>query len=748
MNKDVPLDVIKGTVERIVFHSEETGFTVLRINAPGYPEPVTMVGNIPEVMVGETVHAHGRWVINKQYGREFHVESVRLVPPESMEGIEKFLASGLIKGIGPVYAKRLCEKFGTRIFEIIEKESVRLEEVEGIGKVRRQLIKQSWEQTRTIRNIMTFLLEHGITTARAFRIYKFYGEEAIQRIKADPYCLARDIKGIGFKTADNIAQKLGIEKTSDIRARAGVEYVLLEISSDGHCACPRHVLVEKASKILEIPPDIIEQAIDHDIEAGRLVMDTIGPAPSHRLIFLAHLYRAEYELAERLKNLLLGEHPASISNIDKAIEWSEKQIGLKLADAQCQAMKTALTNKVTVITGGPGVGKTTLINAILKVFSAKKLETLLCAPTGRAAKRMTEATGHPAKTIHRLLEYDPSTGRFKRNVENPLEADAIIVDEVSMIDLPLACSLLRAISPHSALILVGDADQLPSVGPGAVLRDIIKSNVFPVVRLSHVFRQAARSLIVTNAHRINEGRFPFLNKNENSDFVFFEIEDPARAAEMVVQLVSQTIPKQYGFDSMQDIQVIIPMRRGELGVYNLNSLLQNTLNPHGESVERFGVTFRTGDRVMQIENDYEKDVFNGDIGFISQINKEERFLTVHYEHADVTYDFEELDEIMPSYAITVHKSQGSEYPCVIVPIHTQHYALLQRNLLYTAVTRGKKLVVLVGTKKALAIALRKGEASRRITTLATRLARTNEKQFYETDYEFSEISNLSEELFE
>lgn len=745
MNKSDKLDVIVGSVERIVFHSEESGFTVLHIHARGYPDLITMVGNVPYVIVGENICAKGRWIVNKQYGREFHVETMRVVPPESLEGIEKFLASGLIKGIGPVYAKRLCEKFGKRIFEIIEKESVRLEEVEGIGKTRRQQIKQSWEQTRTIRNIMAFLLEHGVSTARAFRIYKFYGEEAIQRIKSDPYCLARDIKGIGFKTADSIAQKLGIEKTSDLRARAGVEYVLLEISSDGHCACPRQILVEKATKILEIPSEIIEQAIDHAIGTGRLVMDTIGPSTLQSLVFLAHIYRAENELSTRLKNLLLGEHPARISNIDKAIEWSEKQIGLKLADAQRQAMKTAITNKVTVITGGPGVGKTTLINAILKVFSAKKLKTVLCAPTGRAAKRMTEATRHPAKTIHRLLEYDPLNGKFKRNVDNPIEADVVIVDEVSMIDLPLACSLLRAINPSSALILVGDADQLPSVGPGAVLRDIIKSNVFPVVRLTHVFRQSAKSLIVTNAHRINEGRFPLLNEN-SSDFIFLEIEDPAHAAQLVVQLVCKKIPHQYGFDSMQDIQVIIPMRRGELGVYNLNSLLQNALNPHGESIERFGVTFRIGDRVMQTENDYEKDVFNGDMGFVSQINKEEHTLSVRYEHADVEYDFEELDEIIPSYAITVHKSQGSEYPCVIVPIHTQHYALLQRNLLYTAVTRGKKLVVLVGTKKALAIALRKGETTRRITTLAYRLTKTDEKQFYEADYEFSEISNFSDEI--
>ena len=570
---------------------------------------------------------------------------------------------------------------------------------------------------------MIFLHSHSVGTSQAFRIYKTYGDEAIQTVEENPYRLAHDIWGIGFKTADRIAFSLGIEKHSDIRARAGVAWVLQEMTNNGHCAFPRSGLVERAVEILEIPANIIERAVDHEIGAERLSQHTYR---GEDLVYLKSLDLAEQFLAMHLMRLSRGSHPCPDLDVDKAAEWAGNKLKLTLAESQRSALRQAVTSKVMVITGGPGVGKTTLINGIVKIFEAKQLKVLLCAPTGRAAKRMSEATGMEAKTIHRLLEFDPAHGKFKHNQEHPLKGDVFIVDEFSMVDVVLAYQLIQAVPGQAALILVGDIDQLPAVGPGNVLNDIISSGVLAVRRLTEVFRQAARSAIITNAHRINEGQFPQWPRTKvasphETDFYFIEADEPEKGVETILHLVCDRIPKKFGLDPREDIQVLAPMQRGELGARNLNTVLQAALTPPGESVQRYGWTFRVGDKVMQIVNDYDKDVFNGDIGRIESLDTVDREVVVKFEDRKIKYDFEELDELALSFAVTIHKSQGSEYPCVVIPLHTQHYMMLQRNLLYTAVTRGRRLVIVVGTQKALAIAVKKRESSQRITTLQERL---------------------------
>ncbi len=718
------LEHVSGLVEHVTFHSDESGFCVLRVKVRGHRDHTTVVGTLPQVKAGEWLEAEGRWSIDRNYGQQFKAEILRTTAPNTLDGMEKYLGSGLIKGIGPVFAKRLVKRFRLEILNIIEAKPQRLLEVDGIGPIRHNKITTAWAEQRMVRDIMVFMHSHGVSTSRAFRIYKAYGNKAIETVTHNPYRLAHDIRGIGFKIADKIAESLGIEKESDLRARAGIEYVLQTLTDDGHCGYPRNELVKAAIKILEISEAICERAVDYLLQEERVIQHIRDKEAD--LIYLAGLDRAEGNLASHLTELCKTSHPCPDIEIEKAIKWVEQRVGLQLADQQREAIRIAVQNKVMVITGGPGVGKTTLVNAIVKIMRAKKLRVVLAAPTGRAAKRMMETTNLQAKTIHRLLAFDPATSAFKHNADNPLEGDVFIIDETSMLDLLLAHQLIRAIPEHAALILVGDVDQLPSVGPGCVLRDIIDSGLIPVCRLTQVFRQAAQSAIITNAHKVNRGQIPVFPKGkvqspDQTDFYFVHAEEPEKAVSLVINLTCKAIPDRFGFNRFDDIQVLSPMQRGLLGCRNLNAALQENLNPEGPSVQRYGWTFRIGDKVMQTVNNYDKDVFNGDIGRIVKLDDIDQELVVQFDDRQVTYEFNELDEIMLSYATTVHKSQGSEYPVVVMPIHSQHYVLLQRNLLYTAITRGRKLVVLVGTQKAVAIAVRRMHSRRRVTLLKERL---------------------------
>jgi exodeoxyribonuclease V alpha subunit len=714
------MEKLDGQIERVVFRNEENGFCVLRVKVRGHKDLVTVTGTVPTINAGEWMTADGEWLLDPRHGRQFKADQMRMAKPETLEGIEKYLGSGLIKGIGREYAARLVKTFGRDVFDIIENSSGKLLKVEGIGRLRKDRIKQAWDEQKSVRQIMAFLFSHGVSTTRAFRIHKAYGDKAIEFVQRDPYCLARDIRGIGFLIADQIAMQLGIARDSDLRARAGLEYMLGELTSNGHCAYVRNDLLSRTAELLAIDLEIIEHGLDHSLENQRLIQRT--DARGRDLIYLPKLYFAEIDLATRLKELGRGRHPCPAIDIEKALGWVQERSGIELAAAQRSALQTAVESKVMVITGGPGVGKTTLVNSVLMVLTAKKLRVALCAPTGRAAKRMAETTGMEAKTIHRLLQYNPGTGGFVHTAENPLECDVLIVDESSMIDVVLASQLADAVPLHAALVIVGDADQLPSVGPGRVLQDIIHSGAVPVAHLNEVFRQAATSRIITNAHRINQGLMPeFPEEHETSDCYFVESDEPEKAVKLVGKLIGHSIPRKFRFDSMEEIQILTPMQKGELGARNLNQILQQLLNPRGDEVERFGYVYRTGDKVMQTENDYDKEVYNGDIGRIARIDSDLSELTVDFDGRKVVYDFRELDELVLSYAITIHKSQGSEYPCVIIPLHTQHYVLLQRSLIYTAITRAKKLVIVLGTKKALNLAVTRAESRERTTTLAERL---------------------------
>jgi exodeoxyribonuclease V alpha subunit len=708
--------VISGLVERVTYHNGDNGFCVLRIKARGHRDLVTVVGHAATIAAGEWVTASGEWINDRTHGQQFKARFMRTSAPTSIDGIEKYLGSGMIRGIGPVYARKMVKAFGEKVFDIIEAEPDRLREVTGIGRVRAKRITDAWAEQKIVREIMVFLHSHTVGTARAVRIYKTYGADAVQVMTENPYRLARDIRGIGFKTADTIAMKLGIEKTAMIRVRAGISYALSEAMDDGHCGLPADELTPLAVELLEVPGELIQTALELELSDGTVVADTVGET---RCIFLAGLYHAEKAIADRVRRLANGALPWPFIDPVKALPWIEQKTGLSLAESQVTAIRLALLSKVLVITGGPGVGKTTIINAILRILSAKGVELLLCAPTGRAAKRMTEATGFEAKTIHRLLEIDPKTGGFKRNADNALDCDLLVVDETSMVDVMLMQALMKAVPDRAALLIVGDIDQLPSVGPGQVLADLIASEAVPVVRLTEVFRQAAESRIITSAHRINQGNLPDLSRPEGqSDFYFVQADDPETAVSRIIELVKTRIPQRFSLDPIRDIQVLCPMNRGGVGARSLNIELQAALNPAGDrKVERFGWTFAPGDKVMQIENDYEKEVYNGDIGYIDDVDPDAGELTVSFDGRAVTYGFGELDTVVPAYAATIHKSQGSEYPAVVIPLLTQHYAMLQRNLVYTGVTRGKRLVVLVGQKKAVAIAVKNISGRRRWSKL-------------------------------
>ena len=626
------------------------------------------------------------------------------MPPTGVDGIQKYLASGMIKGIGPVYGERLVAAFGTEVFQIIENQPKRLQEVEGIGKVRREKIVKGWDVQKKIKEIMLFLYANGVGTSKAVRIYKMYGDQAISLIRENPYRLAQDIYGIGFLTADQIAQKMGIEKTSLLRAKAGIRHALFEEVGNGHCAYPRAALLAQAAELLEIPLETIEIAAAEEIQAQGLRIDTIC---DEECLFIPSLHYYEKYIAERIAALSQGVPMWGGINAEAAIPWVEKKLGIQLAENQKKAVAAAIQAKFMVITGGPGVGKTTIVNSIIKILEAKKLQILLAAPTGRAAKRLAETTGLEAKTIHRLLEYDPAEHCFKRDLENPLECNLLVIDESSMVDAQLMHSLLKAVPAAASVLLVGDVNQLPSVGAGQVLADIIESQAVKVVTLTEIFRQAKTSKIITNAHAINSGSMPDLSNQLEGDFFFVTAEAPEEAVGKVVQIVKQRIPRRWRYNSIRDVQVLCPANIGGIGAKSLNIELQKALNPAGsEKVEKFGVTFAIGDKVMQIQNNYDKEVFNGDIGFIARLNADEREAYIDFDNREVVYEFDELDEIALAYACTIHKSQGSEYPVVVIPVMMQHFMLLQRNLIYTGVTRGKKLVILVGQKKALSMAVK------------------------------------------
>jgi exodeoxyribonuclease V alpha subunit len=721
-----PSEEIAGLVERVTFFNEESGFAVLRVKVRGQRELVTVVGSLPSVSAGEWLTAKGWWVRDKEHGLQFKSTVLKAVPPTTGEGVERYLAGGFVKGVGPALAKKLVSHFGAEVLGVIENNPADLESVDGIGPKRRERIANAWQEGMQIREIMLFLHSHGVSTGRAVRIFKTYGNLAIQTVRENPYTLAKEIHGIGFATADQIAQSVGVPKDSQNRARAGISHVLLGATSEGHCALPLEKLKAAAVKLLEVPVETVEQAVSQMLTNGFLLLEEIDGEP---LIFLPHLRKAEDGIATKIKRLAAAGVNYPKIEFENAVVWCEKKTGKILAPSQREALKTALTSRVVIITGGPGVGKTTLVNSILLILRAKKVKCLLCAPTGRAAKRLSETTGMEAKTIHRLLEVDPATGRFQRNEDKPLECDLLIVDETSMVDVLLMHALLRALPKTSALIMVGDVDQLPSVGPGNCLRDLIESGVVPVVRLTEVFRQAASSKIITSAHLIRQGKMPELRSPESgSDFYFIERDTPEEIAATLVKLVQERIPKGHNLDPIRDIQVLCPMNRGSIGVRELNTVLQSALNParHGENaVERFGWRFQVRDKVIQTENNYKKEVFNGDIGIVEKIDPVEQELFIRFDDRLVTYDFGELDEVSLAYAVTIHKSQGSEFPAVVIPVAMQHYMLLQRNLIYTGITRAKRLLVVVGQKKALGLAVRNDQARKRYSGLLSSLKETS-----------------------
>lgn len=715
------LEKLSGHIERITFHSEDTGFCVLRVKVRGKTDLVTIIGNAATVTSGEYLECHGTWVNDKNHGLQFKAQELKLVPPTSSEGIEKYLASGMIRGVGTHFAKVLVKAFGTEIFDVLENSPHRLSKLPGIGEKRKEQILTSWVEQKAIRDIMIFLQGNGIGTARAVRIYKTYGTNAIDKIRANPYCLALDVYGIGFKTADEFALRIGIGKISILRAQAGVRHVLQEFASDGHCAVLEEKVLASAVEILEIPEEVIQKAIELEIKEENITSEKFD---EENFLFLTALYKAEDLSAKHIFRLKTGQPIWGSIDSKKALDWVESTTGLALSASQRSAIALALREKVLIITGGPGVGKTTIINSFLKIVRAKGVSVALCAPTGRAAKRLSETTHLQAKTIHRLLEYDAQKHNFTRHQFNPLVTDLVIVDEASMIDIVLFYNLLKAIPNHAALILVGDVDQLPSVGPGSVLSDLIKSECIPTVRLTEIFRQAASSQIIVNAHRVNQGQLPFSNQDEDrkTDFYLIQAETPEKIQEKLLYVVTERIPERFGFHPLRDIQVLTPMNRGGLGARAINQFLQTALNPRGEpKITRFGTAFAVGDKVMQVVNNYDKDVFNGDIGCIKIIDLENQEVHIDFDGKMAAYSYNDLDELMLAYATTIHKSQGSEYPCVVIPLATQHYMLLARNLLYTAITRGRKLVVLIGQMKAIAMAVKNEKTSQRVTKLIQRL---------------------------
>ena len=729
---------IQGTISRITYQHPETHYTVARLDEDGGP-PITVVGTLFPVAEGEEIKVSGLWKRHVRYGLQFQVQHWEKIDPSTLEGIEKYLGSGMIKGIGPTYAKRLVAAFGLDTIRVLSEQPLRILEVDGIGETRARRIMDAWQAQRGMQDVMVFLQGHGVGASLALRIYRVFGVGTIDQVRENPYALAREVHGIGFLLADRLAHEIGIRGDFPLRVQAGVLHVLREMAERGHCYGDLASLKRNAAGLLSVEEDPVEAAVGKLAARGDLVLQETRDGATH--VYLEELYHAERRVAAAFQNLL--STPSFVQSEKIVSPWGRSLGGARgaidlispelfapsaviLDQDQVRAIEQAVREKVLVITGGPGTGKTTLLTALLTVLRRAKVSFVLAAPTGRAAKRMTESAGEEAMTIHRLLEFNPREGGFQRSEDRPLEVDFVIVDEASMVDLPLMDHLLRAIDPHSHLILVGDVDQLPSVGPGSVLRDLIESAVVPKVVLRRIFRQDRESLIVVNAHRILEGRsLAWGDDRDKRDFVFMPRESEEEILSTVKELVRETIPRSLqleGGEIAQTIQVLTPMHRGLLGTINLNRELQNLLNPLGQALERGGFALRVGDKVMQLRNDYDKGVFNGDLGRISGIDREDGSLKVDFFDKMVQYESDELDEIGLAYATSVHKSQGSEYPAVVIPLHTSHYLLLHRSILYTAVTRGKKLVVLVGSKKALAMAIRNLRVEKRNTGLREKLA--------------------------
>ena len=706
-----PATLLRCVVERITYQNPENGYSVLKVKVKGYSDLVTLVGNLLEVPVGSVLLCRGEWKVDKRYGCQFVAATWEETMPATVYGIEKYLGSGLVKGIGPRFARAIVQRFGTETIDIIETDIERLYEVPNIGRKRVAKIRESWEKQKDIKNVMLFLQGYGVSTAYAAKIYREYGKESIEKVRENPYRLADDIWGIGFKTADGIAAKMGYEKEDPRRCRSGILYTLGQLSDEGHVYAGEEQLVKTAGQLLEAGETAIRDTLAGMLQAEDLILDKDA-------IYLPPFYHAECGTSRRLRDLAQSTGRSLFDGLFDPSSLTA-ETGIEYDEVQLAAIRQAVTSKVMVLTGGPGTGKTTTTQGIIAALKKAGLRVLLAAPTGRAAKRMSEATGMEAKTIHRLLEYNPQDG-YKRNDENPLEGDALIVDECSMIDILLMNNLLKAVPVGMRLVFVGDIDQLPSVGAGNVLRDIIDSQRIPVVRLVRIFRQAQKSRIVMNAHTINQGRFPDTSNGRDTNFFFMREDDPERAAETIVRLVKERLPRAYR-ESPDRIQVLTPMQRGVVGAANLNLLLQQALNPSGPSLNRGGYTYRQGDRVMQQRNNYDKDVFNGDLGYIREVDTEERTLKVDFDGKWVEYDVTELDELTLAYATTIHKAQGSEYPIVVMPVLMTHFVMLQRNLIYTGITRAKKICVLLGAAKALAYAVRNVSVLKRNTRLKERL---------------------------